>query len=149
MITCTFAGHREPLTTTDAMIIPDRLQAALEELLKLDGQFHFRFGGMGWFDQQCARAVRSAKRLHPEKQMQLTLVLPYPRKIEDADLYDEIHIPDEIRPLHCKAAIPARNRWLVEHSQYLIAYVARSSGGAAKTLECARERGLTIWNLAD
>ena len=148
MITCTFAGHREPLTSTDAMIIPDRLQAALEELLKLDGQFHFRFGGMGWFDQQCARAVRSAKRLHPEKEIQLTLVLPYPRKIEDADLYDEILIPDEVKSLHYRHAIPARNRWMVDRSQFLIAYVSRG-GGAATTLQRARERGLTIWNLAD
>ena len=149
MITCTFAGHREPLTTIDALLIPNRLHASLEELLKLDVQFHFYFGGMGWFDRQCARAVQDIKRLHPEKEIQLTLVLPYPRKIEDADLYDEIHIPDEIRPLHYNAAIPARNRWLVEHSQHLIAYVAHSSGGAAKTLECARERGLTVRNLAD
>ena len=149
MITCTFAGHREPLTIKDALYIPDRLQAALDDLLKLDDEFLFYFGGMGWFDQQCIRAVQSAKRLHPEKEIQLTLVLPYPRKIEDADLYDEIHIPDEIRSLHYKAAIPARNRWLVERSQYLIAYVAHSSGGAAKTLECARERGLTVRNLAD
>ena len=149
MIACTFAGHREPFTTIDATRIPNYLHEALDDLMKLDNRFHFYFGGMGWFDEQCARAVHSIKKLHPEKEIQLTLILPYPRKIEDADLYDEIHIPDEIRPLHYKAAIPARNRWLVEHSQYLIAYVAHSSGGAAKTLECARERGLTVRNLAD
>ena len=104
---------------------------------------------MGWFDRQCARTVAGIKRLHPENGIQLQLILPYQRKIEDEILYDEILIPDEIKRLHYKAAIPARNRWLADRSQYLIAYVRHTSGGAARTLQYARERGLTIWNLAD
>ena len=122
---------------------------ALDDLMKLDTEFHFYFGGMGWFDQQCARAVYGAKKLHPEKEIQLMLVLPYRRKIENENLYDEILIPDEIKRLHYKAAIPMRNRWLVDRSHYLIAYVKNNTGGAAKTLQYAFESSLTVWNLID
>ena len=76
----------------------------------------------------------------------MVLVQPYPRKIEGEDLYDEVFIPEELRTLPPKAAIPARNRWLVEHSQHIVAYVRRD-GGAATTLRLALARGLTLHEL--
>lgn len=146
MITCTFAGHRAAANAADEWAIPAALAEAVEALLALDDAFEFYFGGMGWFDLLCAREVQRAKLAVPGKRIKLTLIQPYPRKIEGEDVYDAVIIPNELRKLPPKAAIPARNRWLVEHSQHLIAYVRRD-GGAATTLRLARAQGLIIHEL--
>lgn len=146
MITCTFAGHRAAVDAADEWAIPEALAEAVEALLAQDDAFQFYFGGMGWFDLLCAREVRRAKLAAPGKRIELALVQPYPRKIEGEDIYDAAFVPEELRKLPPRAAIPARNRWLVEHSQHLIAYVRRA-GGAATTLHLARARGLAIHEL--
>ena len=48
---------------------------------------------------------------------------------------------------HFKAAIPARNRYLVDNAAYALCYVTHGWGGAAQTLERAQKNGLTIINL--
>ena len=147
MITCTFAGHREPECKRDVLAIPSLLDAAIGQLLKTDDEFRFYFGGMGWFDELCLREVWYARREWRDKRIVLSLVQPYERKVAGRQLYDEILLPDELRALHPRAAIPARNRWLIEHSDCLIAYVRRDAGGAAATLRCAREHGIRILQL--
>ena len=48
-----------------------------------------------------------------------------------------------------KGAYLARNRHLVDHSSYCIAYCTRTKGGTAYTLDDAGRQGLTVCNLAD
>ena len=148
MIACIFAGHREIVLRTDASVIPNRLRAALIDLINLDTEFQFYFGGMGWFDLLCARTVRDVKVLHPEKRIRLILIQPYQRKIEEKNLYDEILLLNESNNTDCGASIPERTRRLMERCHYMIAYVHRDSGGAAMMLRHASASGLTIWNLA-
>lgn len=147
MITCTFAGHREPVSRRDALVIPSSLALEIGRMLKMDDEFRFYFGGMGWFDEVSLREAWYARRESRGKRVELILVQPYDRRIAGAELYDEILLPEELRILHPKAAIPARNRWLIEHSDHLIAYVRRETGGAAATLRHARERGIHITEL--
>ncbi len=74
----------------------------------------------------------------------MTLVLPYP-VADMADYekyYDQVFIPEEIENVHPKAAITKRNRWLVEHSDLLIAYVRRNTCGAAACLKTAEGAGI-------
>ena len=148
MIICIFAGHREAVLPMDATLIPNRLRIALIDLISYDTEFRFYFGGMGWFDLLCARTVRDIKMLHPEKRIRLILAQPYRRKIEEKNLYDEILLPNEVKNTDYRGIIPEHYRWLVEHCQYMIAYVRRDSGGAAATLRHASANGLTVWNLA-
>lgn len=147
MITCTFAGHREPASKQDALAIPSRLASAVGQLLKSDDEFRFYFGGMGWFDETSLREVWYARREWQDKRIELVLVQPYERRVASRQLYDEVLLPDELRALDPRAAIPARNRWLIEHSDCLIAYVRRDAGGAAATLRHARSRGIRILQL--
>lgn len=144
MLTCTFAGHREALDRADEFRVPRALLATLIDLLEQDEELCLYFGGMGWFDHLCAEVAWKLKRDAPEKRIRLVLVQPYARRVGDRERYDEIIIPEPLRNLNPRAAIPARNRWLVEHSERLIAYVHRSTGGAAATLRYAQERGLEI-----
>lgn len=151
MITCTFAGHREVY----AAYLDKRLEEAIEELLKEDTEFIFCTGGMGEFDAKCAAAVRAARRRHPDLDIRLHLVLPYMTQEINAykDYYeksfDSIIIPLELAEVHYKAAITKRNRWMVDASDYLIAFVYRDFGGAYTTLKYARRYGKKIIQLAD
>ena len=63
--------------------------------------------------------------------------------------FDDILIPAELADVHYKAATSRRNQWLVDHSDYLIAYVYRDFGGAYTTLKYAARRGKEIINLAN
>ena len=150
MTTCTFAGHREVFANLDK-----KLGQAIADILLTDTAFVFYTGGMGEFDARCAAAVRTAKRRNPQLDIQLCLVLPYmmQKLNEDKEYYekafDQIIVPFELAEVHYKAAITKRNRWMVDASDYLIAFVYRDFGGAYTTLRYAQRSGKKIIQLAN
>ena len=109
---------------------------------------------MGEIDGLCARVVRSAQRRHPHLDIRLALVLPYMTNRLNKDKlyyetsYDEIIIPEEFAGVHYKGAIKKRNRWMVDKSQYVIAYIHRNFGGALETMNYAQMQGKNVINLA-
>lgn len=60
------------------------------------------------------------------------------------NLYDEIVIPDEISGVYYKAAISKRNRWVVDHADYLITYITTDHGGAYNTFRYALRKDCKI-----
>ncbi len=135
--------------------ISKSLDEAIEQVLKTDDCFSFLVGGMGDFDGLCSSAVRKAKKKHPEKQISLELILPYlTQELNESkdyyeQSYDSIVIPTELVGVHYKSAITKRNRWMVEQSSVIIAYVYRDFGGAFTTLKYAKKKGLQVINLAE
>ena len=148
MVGCTFAGHRTVLSGG----MDKRIHKALASILEKHRDICFYCGGMGEFDILCAREAYKFKRGNPDRNILIYLILPYMmQKIQSGkgtsfELYDEIIIPGDIDALHYKQAIPQRNRWMVDHSQYLIAHVFRH-GGAWNTIKYAKKKNLTIYNL--
>ena len=63
--------------------------------------------------------------------------------------YDEILIPSEWAECHYKRSIVLRNRWMVDHSQYMIAYVGKNYGGAYTSMKYAQRQERRINNLYD
>lgn len=151
MITCTFAGHHD-IYETAAM---DKVLALLHYLMGLDDEFCFFSGGMGRFDLMCEGKVNQIKKLYPEKKIQLLLILPYMKQSINThgeyyyDRYDEIVLPGELDGCHYKAAITRRNRWMVDRSDYMIAYIKETYGNSFTTFKYARRRKITIWNVAE
>ncbi len=151
MLSCTFIGHRQVLQGD----VEKRLLAKLEELMEMDEAFEFYMGRNGEFDDICRRAGGRIKERHPEKRIIRVLVEPYMKQSLNADKilvnrsYDEIIVPEELIDVHYKRAITARNFWMIDMCQYLIAYVHRDFGGAWTAMQYAKERGLTICNLAE
>lgn len=150
MTVCTFAGHREVYQAN----ISDKLDEAISQIVDSDDSFRFLVGGMGDFDGMCSSAVRRAKRNHPDKQISLELVLPYLTKglNENKDYYessyDDVIVPIELAETHYKSVITKRNRWMIDKSDWLIAFVYRDFGGAYTTMQYAEKKGLQIINLA-
>lgn len=97
-------------------------------------------------------AVKRAKVQHPN--IRLFLMLPYlpehGRSLPDMKGYDSTVYPEGMEKVPCKLAIPRLNHIMVKDSDYVIAYVVHSWGGAAATLEQTRKRErqgqLTILN---
>lgn len=151
MKVCTFAGHREVYSSE----IDQQIGAAIEEWLKADTSFIFYTGGMGEFDSKCSSAVRAAKRRHPELDIELDLVVPYMSNELNTNkeyyeaYYDGVIIPMALEGVHYKSAITGRNRWMIDRSGLLIAYVYRDFGGAYTALKYARSLKKEVVNLAE
>lgn len=150
MTVCTFAGHREVYQAN----ISEKIDEAISRIIDTDNSFRFLVGGMGDFDGICSSAIRRAKKKCPNKEISLELVLPYlTQELNENKLYyetsfDDVVIPIELAGVHYKSAITKRNRWMVEQSDWLIAFVYRDFGGAYTTLRYAEKKGLQIINLA-
>lgn len=152
MKSCSFAGHREVYASG----VDEKIQVAIEDIIKTDDSFVFYTGGMGEFDRKCASAVRNAKARHPELNIKLVLVEPYMKNSlnENKEYYeksfDDIVIPMELAGVHYKEAITQPNRWMIDRSDYLIAFVYRDFGGAYSALRYAQKKdGLVIINLSE
>lgn len=140
--TATFIGHRDCFALNRESVA-DGIDALLAA-----GVTDFLCGGMGGFDWLCARLLFERKHLNPE--VRCHLVIPYLSfRFEHQEYFDSILYPEGFEKYHFKAAIPARNRYLVEHSAYALCYVSHDWGGAAKTYQLAQRKGLRLINLAE
>ena len=106
----------------------------------------FMSGGQGGFDRLCAGCVHRLKKQYP--QIINSLVIPYLTfTVFDKDIFDEIVYPEGFEKYHFKAAIPARNKFMVDNAAFAICYVNHGWGGAAQTYERAVKKKLNIMNL--
>ena len=128
MKACCGFGHRNVFEN-----ISSKLDNAVEEAIA-QGCEIFYTGAMGDFDSLFSSAVRSAKKVYPH--IKLIGVKPYFTNDINTDkdyytaLYDDIIIPDELAGIHPKAAIKARNRWMIDNGDIVLIYTVRNYGGA-------------------
>lgn len=132
--TCFFIGHRE---------VPDSLlpilDAEVERRIAEHGVTEFVVGRYGRFDALAAKCLKEAKKRHPE--VTLALLLPYhpnDRPTPTPPGFDGAFYPPGMATVPKRAAIIRANRYMVEHSGYLIAYV-RHSGNAQDLVEYAKK----------
>ena len=139
MKACCGFGHRNVFEN-----ISSKLDNAVEEAIA-QGCEIFYTGAMGDFDSLFSSAVRSAKKVYPH--IKLIGVKPYFTNDINTDkdyyaaLYDDIIIPDELAGIHPKAAIKARNRWMIDNSDIVLVYTVRNFGGAYEAKRYAERNG--------
>lgn len=139
MKACSGFGHRNVFEN-----ISSKLDNAVEEAIA-QGCEIFYTGAMGDFDSLFSSAVRSAKKVYPH--IKLIGVKPYFTNDINTDkdyytaLYDDIIIPDELAGIHPKAAIKARNRWIIDNSDIVLIYTVRNFGGAYEAKRFAERNG--------
>lgn len=130
---CFFIGHRE----ASEEIYAD-LRAAVEQHIVEYGVMEFIVGHYGGFDRLAARAVIEAKEKHPE--VTLTMLLPYhPTEcpIMAPEGFDGTYYPPGMESVPRRAAIVKANRYMVDHVDYLIAYVWHPGSNARELMEYA------------
>ena len=134
--TCFFIGHRE----TGERIL-SVLAQEVERHITEYGVTEFVMGHYGGFDRLAASAVRAAKECHPE--ITLTLLLPYhlhDQPIPVPEDFDGTFYPPGMETVPKRAAIVRANRYMLEHSSYLIAYVSHPPSGSREVLEAGLRR---------
>ena len=137
---CTFAGHSK-IYGDDT--VKERLKKEIRNLIENYGVTVFYNGGKGQFDWLCAECVKELKRDYPFIKSYLILAyIPGKRSQFGIDFYkrfDDIIYP-EIEKTPLKFAVIKRNKWVIDRSDFLIAYVGHSWGGAYRTLEYAKRK---------
>ena len=136
MPTCFFIGHREAPDT-----LLDELSAVVERHITEYDVTEFVVGRYGRFDALAAKCVKAAKKRHPE--VTLTLLLPYhpyDHPIPTPPGFDETFYPPGMETVPKRAAIIRANRYMVEHSDYLIAYAWHPASNAWELVEYAQKR---------
>lgn len=137
-----FIGHNECYGVS-----AQQVEQAIINLIN-QGVTVFMSGGQGGFDRLCAGCVQRLKKQYPD--IINCLVIPYLTfTVFDKDIFDDIIYPEGFEKYHFKAAIPARNRYMVDNAAFAICYVNHGWGGAAQTYERAIKKNLIIINLGD
>ncbi len=138
---CCFAGHKD-LLKKDSLY--HDVYNKCEELVKKEGVNCFWVGNYGNFDHLAAHIVNDLKIKYPH--IKLELILPYVTQAisEYREIYykkyDNILIADIPYTTPARFRILKCNQYMVNCSQFIIAYVNNSFCGAAKTLEYARRK---------
>ena len=142
----TFCGHSD---YSEHKKDEERLLSLLETTS--NGQpVDFYLGGYGKFDTFAKKCAEIYKGTHNDAR--IIFVTPYLNKWLDdrreylEKEYDEIIYP-ELEKTPSKYAISRRNEWMINHSDYLIAYVRTHFGGAYNALLYADKHKKPYMNL--
>lgn len=140
----TFCGHRDFVETAEA---ENQLTMFLEKYARENVRLVCYNGGYGNFDYFAAKCVQRMQEQYSN--IRNCLVLPYidqpflDRIAVFTNRFDEtIYPPLENVPR--RYAIIRRNEWMVDSADVVIACVKYSWGGAARTLEYARQKRKNI-----
>ena len=144
-IICSFFGHRDA---------PDKMRLRLYDEIKRHvserGTDTFYVGGYGNFDNMVSSILHEIKGLYPH--ISVYQILAYMPTIENGKSNGIRHptlYPDGLELVPKKFAIVYRNRWIINESDYIIAYVSANYGGAYEALKYARIKHKSIINLAE
>ena len=146
-IRCAFAGHSEIHNSN----LVEEIKTTAKELITECGVNEFWVGHYGDFDHYAAKVIRELKQ---EYGIELVLVIPYlTKEIEEYKEeyyrnFDPVLMADIPEKTPKKLKIIKANQYMVNESEYLICYVKNSWGGAAKTLDYAKQKKKKIYNLA-
>jgi len=133
---CFFIGHRE----AGEGLLPI-LTEAVERHITEYGVTCFYVGGYGRFDAMAGKTVREARNRHLE--VTLSLLLPYhpfDRPIPTPEGYNGTFYPPGMENVPKRLAIVRANHYMVDNSDYLIAYVWHAASNARNLLEYAKKR---------
>ena len=114
---------------------------AVERHITEYGVTEFIVGNYGRFDHMAAKAVIVAKVQHPE--ILLRQLLPYhpaERPVQVPTGFDSTYYPPGMENVPRRFAITRANQYLVDHTDYLIAFVTHPASNAERLLSRAEIR---------
>lgn len=126
--TCFFIGSRFATAT-----VQKPLDEEIERHIAEYGVTEFVVGHYGNFDLEVIGALQRAKKRHPEVTLLLLIPYhPYDRPIKPPAGFDGTYYPEGLEQIPKRLAIVRANRYMVDHSGYLIAYI--HGGGNSRDL---------------
>ncbi|MBQ6795361.1 MAG: hypothetical protein IJO83_04370 [Clostridia bacterium] len=143
---CCFAGHSKIYETN----VSELLYRQIEFLICEKNVTEFWLGNYGDFDRLCISVLSQLRKFYKIK---CFLIIPYLTKdiIENknayAKKYDGIYMADMPPNTPPRLKILKTNHYMVDNSDYLICFINTPWGGAAKTLEYAKNHNIDIISL--
>lgn len=135
MSACTFFGHRD----CPQSVFP-KLKEEIRKLIITNKVKCFYVGNHGAFDRYVHRALCELKKEYPA--VEWYVVLAYLSKENNkSEPYKNSLYPEGIESVPLRFAIGYRNKWMLNHSTFVITYVNRSFGGAAQFAALAERQG--------
>lgn len=144
MKSCFFIGHRE----ASDEILPE-LTNAVKQHIVIHGVTEFIVGNYGGFDHMAVKVLTEAKKKYPE--IQLFLLTPYHPAERTAELpsgFDNVYYPPGMEKVPRRIAIIRANRYVIDHTDYLIAYAWHPASNARNLVEYACRRRVTVTNIS-
>lgn len=137
-MTCSFFGHGDAPSD-----IRGTLKDVLTDLIENHGADLFYVGNHGNFDKLATSVLGELGVVYPH--IKYYVVLAYlPTKQNSSPTV----FPEGIENVPKRFAINFRNKWMIEQSELVVAYVNRSFGGAQQFVELARKKKKEIINIA-
>ena len=149
--TVSFFGHR---VIENPLRIEQRLEPLIRKLLKEKEYVEFLVGRDGEFDQIVSSTIRRCKRTVRDDNSAHIWVLPYLtvafRDNEESfrDYYDEIEVCGTSAGVHFKGAHQARNREMVDRSDFVVFCIQHESRGAWQTMKYSQKQGKPYINIS-
>ena len=147
MKTCTFFGHRDAPTNYTY-----ELKNILIDLVDNEGVDTFLVGNNGRFDSMVLSILKEFASVYKHITYDVVVSkMPGKKELEKYSNYDCEHTmyPFILETTPPRFAIDARNKWMVQQADYVVTYVVKNYGGAAKFKEYAEKKGKKVINLAD
>ena len=141
MSACTFFGHRD---CPD--VLKHSLRTVIIDLITNYGVDMFYVGHQGGFDRLVQGVLREITWEYPRVHYAVVLAYVPSEHSLLGDISDTM-LPEGIELVHPRYAISWRNNWMLRNSDFVVAYVAHSWGGAAQYVRKASRSGKTVINL--
>ncbi len=142
MKSCTFFGHRDCPDSIRPLLVKQ-----IENLIEGHGITEFYVGNKGRFDVLVRSVLRDLSIVYPE--ILYGVVVSFTAWEKQYEELEHAMIPEGVEEVHPHYATEWINRWMLRRSDFVIAYVKRSWGGAAKFVAQAKRHGKTVINLAE
>lgn len=121
------------------------MKAVIIGLIEQQGANSFYVGNHGNFDRFAASVLEELKLVYPH--IEYRIVLAYLPACKDKSCTNTV-FPEGIEAVPKRFAINFRNRWMINQSDTVVAYITHSFGGASKFVEIARKKNKRIINIA-
>ena len=145
MPACTFFGHRDCPSS-----IRPRLRNTLVDLIENHSVDLFYVGRQGAFDAMVRSVLKELILEYPHIRYAVVLErIPGKRNESDPRDYSDTMLPEGIENVHPRFAIPWRNKWMLDRSDYVVTYISHSWGGAAQFAQMALQRNKETVNLIE
>ena len=115
-------------------------------LIENEDVSEFYVGYNGNFDIIVFNQLRQLSEKYPIKYSVVLTNIPVVGKYSPA-VIDCSLLPDGIELVHPRLAICYRNKWMLDHSQFVVTYVSRSFGGAARYRSLSLKEGKNVIDL--
>ncbi len=141
---CCFIGHKYIPSET-----VHRLEAVIIDLIENHACYTFYVGNNGTFDVMVTKTLQKLQTIYSD--IKYYIVLAYmPTGHSAINSYINEHetiYPCGLETVPLRFAIPWRNKWMVQNSDILVAYIEHSQGNSYKLAKYAKNKKKQIINL--